>query len=163
MRKAIAVSILTVALVALTGCNTVRQVLNIDNPTYRLRDFRPRVSVALPLSASTIDFDFTLEIENPNPVGLNLDRVDFDMFVNGTNVAKGLTSNSVRIPANGVGDVRIRTRVNYDNLKTLFREIADVIQGDRANYELRGRAFYDTPLGRMDFPLTIYRSGSERD
>jgi LEA14-like dessication related protein len=163
MRKATAVSVLTVALVALTGCNTVRQVLNIDNPTYRLRDFRPRVSVALPLSASTIDFDFTLEIDNPNPVGLNLDRVDFDMFVNGTNVARGLTSNSVRIPANGVGDVRIRTRVNYDNLKTLFREIADVIQGERANYELRGRAFYDTPLGRMDFPLTIYRSGSERD
>src|SRR5688572_976391 len=145
MRKATAISVLTVALVALTGCNTVRQVLNIDNPTYRLRDFRPRVSVALPLSASTIDFDFTLEIDNPNPVGLNLDRVDFDMFVNGTNVARGLTSNSVRIPANGVGDVRIRTRVNYDNLKTLFREIADVIQGDRANYELRGRAFYDTP------------------
>jgi LEA14-like dessication related protein len=161
MRKGTAVSVLTVALVALTGCNTVRQVLNINNPTYRLRDFRPRVSVALPFSASTIDFDFVLEIDNPNPVALNLDRVDFDMFVNGTNVARGLTSDRVRIPPNGVGDVRIRTRVNYDNLKTLFREVADVIQGHRANYELRGRAYFDTPIGRMDFPLTIYRAGSD--
>ena len=62
----------------------------------------------------------------------------------------------MRIPAHGIGDVRLRTRVGYDNLKTLFRQVADMVQGNRATYTIRGNAYYNTPLGQMRFPLTLY-------
>lgn len=143
-------------LLATSGCNTL-QNLNIENPEYMLRDVRPRVSVALPLSASTIDFDMLVEVRNPNRVSLSLDRIDFDLFVDDQRIFDGQTLDRVRIPANGTGDVRIRAEVGYEDIRSLFREVADAIQGDRAKYELRGRAYYDTPLGRLNFPFSVYR------
>lgn len=159
MRKA-TISLCALALLTLGGCNSVRQALNIENPTYILRGVRPRVAVAIPLSASTIDLDFDIEVQNPNSVGLRLDRIDFDVLVNGNQVTRGFSSQRVRIPANGFGDVRIQTRVDYNDVKSLFREIADVIQGERANYELRGTAHFDTPVGTLNFPLTVFKTGS---
>ena len=161
MRKA-TLTLCALALLTLGGCNTARQLLNIENPTYVLRSVRPRVSVAIPLSASSIDLDFDIEVQNPNTVGLRLDRIDFDVLVNGNQITRGFSSDRVRIPANGFGDVRIRTRVDYNDVRSLWREIADVIQGERANYELRGTAHYDTPVGTLNFPLTVLRSGSNR-
>jgi LEA14-like dessication related protein len=142
--------------VSLTGCSTVAKTLNIENPRYSLHDIRPRIDIALPLSASAIDFDFALGVENPNSVGLRLDRIDFDLLVNDNPVINSVSSQGVRIPARGSGDVRLRARVGYNNIRTIWREVADVIQGNRARYSLRGNAYYDTPLGQMRFPVTVY-------
>jgi LEA14-like dessication related protein len=146
------------AAVALTisGCRSLAG-LNIVNPRYSLRGVTPHVAIALPLSASAIDFDFTIGIDNPNPVGLRLDWLDFDLAINDTPVLSSVRAEQgVRIPAHGLGDVHLRTRVGYDNLKTLFRQIADVVQGNRATYTIRGNAYYQTPVGQMRFPLTLY-------
>lgn len=143
---------------AAAGCNTLKNTLNIENPEYSIRDIRPRVSIALPLSASTIDFDMNVEVDNPNQVALRLDRIDFDLLVDGQHVVSGVSRDQIRIPANGVGDVRLRARVGYREVRSIWREITEAVQGDRARYELKGRVYYDTPLGRLDFPLTIYRS-----
>ena len=143
---------------ATAGCSTALNALDIENPEYSIRDIRPRVSVAIPFSASSIDFDFLVEVRNPNRVGLRVDQVDFDLLVNGAEVLRGISSEDVRIPASGTGEVRLKGRVGYDNIRTLFREVADAVQGRRAKYELRGTVHYDTPVGRMRFPLTVYRS-----
>jgi len=34
--------------------------------------------------------------------------------------------------------------------------VVNVIRGNRARYELRGNAYYNTPIGRMKFPVTVY-------
>ena len=123
-----------------------------------MRDIRPRVDIALPLSESSIDFDMNVEVQNPNSVGLNLDRIDFDLLVNDSPVVTGVTNDQVRVPARGNGEVRLRARVGYGQLKSAFRGIADIVQGNRARYQLRGRAYYDTPIGRMNFPFTVYKA-----
>lgn len=158
MKKTSFAALAIVAVAATTGCNSVMKNLNIENPEYSIRDVRPRVSIALPLSASTIDFDMNVEVDNPNRVALNLDRIDFDLLVDGQHVVSGVSRDRIRIPANGVGDVRLRARVGYNELRSLWREVTQAVQGDRARYEVKGRVYYDTPLGRLDFPLTIYRS-----
>jgi LEA14-like dessication related protein len=150
---------LAVAVLAGTGCQTLSQ-LDIRNPTYRFRDIRPDVQLAIPLSSSTIDVDMMVEIDNPNSVGLRLDRIDFDLFVNDRAVATSVAREGVRIPANDIGQVRLRTSIPYERLGSLFREVANVVQGGRANYEVRGTAYYDTPIGTMKFPLTVYRTGT---
>lgn len=150
----------TVLLVALfvtaTACQSLTQ-FDIRNPTYRFRDIRPDVALAIPLSASSIDVDMIVEIDNPNSVGL---RLDFDLFVNDQPVATSVTREGVRIPANDIGHVRLRTTIGYDRIRTMFREVANMIEGGRASYEVRGTAWYDTPVGAMKFPITVYRSGS---
>ncbi|HUP45647.1 MAG TPA: LEA type 2 family protein [Thermoanaerobaculia bacterium] len=142
----------------LSGCSTVAQALNIENPRYSFRDVRPRVSIALPLSASTIDFEMTVAVDNPNDINLRLDRFDFSLFVNNSRILDSVANQQVRIPARGVGDVHLRGRVGYDSIRSLWNEVVSVIQGDRARYELRGNAYYDTPIGEMRFPVTIYTS-----
>jgi len=157
-------SILTVACLglgfltfSLSGCSTVARALNIVNPNYSIRDVQPRVAIALPLSASSIDFDFTLGVDNPNSVGLRLDRVDFDLLVNNNPVLNSVSNDPrVEIPARGLGTVHLRTRLGYENARTLFRDIADAVQGNRAKYEIRGNAYYNTPVGQMKFPVTVF-------
>src|SRR5947207_2546346 len=62
----------------------------------------------------------------------------------------------VHIPARGLGDVHLTGHVTYDNIRSIWREVQDVIQGNRASYALRGNAYYDTPVGRLQFPVTLY-------
>jgi LEA14-like dessication related protein len=148
--------ILSVVTLSMSGCRTLAG-LNIVNPRYSLRGVVPHVAIALPLSQSAIDLDFTIGVDNPNPVGLRLDWLDFDLDVNNTPVLTSVRADQgIHIPAHGVGDVRLRTRVGYDNLKTLFRQVADMVQGNRATYAIRGNAYYQTPSGQMRFPLTLY-------
>jgi LEA14-like dessication related protein len=150
--------VLSLATLTLSGCSTVAKVLNIENPRYSIRDIRPRIDVAIPLSASSIDFDFTVGVENPNRVGLRLDQIDFSLFVNESRILDSVSQQGLNIPANGTGDVRLRARVGYQSLRNLWGEVTGLIQGNRARYELRGNAHYDTPLGRMTFPVTVYSS-----
>ncbi len=148
--------VLAAVTLVLSGCNTIARNLNIVNPTYSIRDVRPRVAIALPLSASTIDFDFTLGVDNPNTVGVKLARVDFDVLVNDNPVVSSVSNDRINIPARGFGEVHLRSRVGYDNMRSLWREVSDAIQGNRARYAIRGNASYDTPIGPLTFPLTVY-------
>jgi LEA14-like dessication related protein len=149
---------LALVTVALSGCAAIRQTLNIENPRYSIRNISPRVDIALPLSASSIDIDFAIEVDNPNSVGLRLDQVDFNLFINDNRVLDSISQQNIQIPANGRGDVNLRTRIGYQNVRSLWSEIVNVIQGNRARYELRGNAYYNTPIGRMKFPVTVYSS-----
>jgi LEA14-like dessication related protein len=148
---------LTIVLAALTlsSCSSVSRALDIVNPRYSIQNIRPRVDIALPLSASSIDFDFDLGVDNPNSVGMRLDQVDFDFFVNNERLLTSSSRYGVRIPARGFGMVHLQSRVGYDNIRSIFRQVADVIQGNRAQYELQGTAYYDTPAGLMRFPVTV--------
>lgn len=158
-QKSYLLAIALLATTALTGCRTLA---NIENPDYVIRDVRPRIGLALPFSESTLDLDFDIEVRNPNTVGLRLDRIDFNVLVNGSRVISGISSQNIRIPANGIGNVRLRGQVGYNEIRSIFREVVDLIQGERASYEVQGDVYYNTPLGQLRFPLTVYSSGTRR-
>ncbi len=143
---------------ALSGCSALQSALNIENPRYSIRDIRPSIDVAIPLSASSIDIDFAIEVDNPNSVGLRLDQIDFNLFINNSRVLDSISQQNITIPANGRGDVQLRTRIGYQNVRSLWSELVDMVRGERARYEIRGNAYYQTPLGRLKFPVTVYSS-----
>jgi len=145
--------VLALVTLSLSGCAAL-QNLHIVNPSYSLRSVDPHLNLAVPPS---MDFDLTVGVDNPNAVGLRLDQFDFNLLVNGNNIANGTTFDRVQIPARGIGDVRLRTHVTYENVRSIFHEVADLIQGNRARYEIRGNAAYDTPVGRMTFPVSVMR------
>jgi LEA14-like dessication related protein len=145
-----------VASFVLSGCAAARAALNIENPRYAIRNIHPRIDIAIPLSSSSIDVDFAIEVDNPNSVGLRLDQLDFDLFINDTRVIDGVSQQRISIPANGRGDMQLRARIGYQNIRAAWGEILDAIRGERARYEIRGTAHYDTPLGTLRFPVTVY-------
>jgi len=88
-------------------------------------------------------------VDNPNSVGLRLDQIDFNLFINENRVLDSISQQDLHIPANGRGDVNLRTRIGYQNVRSLWDEIVNVVRGNRAKYELRGNAYYQTPVGRL--------------
>jgi LEA14-like dessication related protein len=150
---------LTAACLALSmassGCRSLAPT--IVNPSYALRGVVPHVAFALPLTSSAIDFDFTIVVDNPNPIGLNLEWLDFDLAINDIPILSSVRADQgVHIPAHGMGDVHLRTRVGYKNLKELFHQIAEIVQGNHARYAISGNAYYKTPFGLKRFPVTLY-------
>lgn len=142
---------LALVTVALSGCST----LNVINPTYSLRNVSPRLNLGIPPS---MDVDLTVGVDNPNPVSLRLDRLDFDLLINNNAVLNNVVSEQgIHIPARGIGDVHLLAHVNFSNLQSIYREIIDVVQGNRATYQIRGNAYYNTPIGQMRFPVTVSR------
>ena len=154
VKKTLAFALTVVLTFSMTGCSVAR-ALDIVNPRYSIQNIRPRVDIALPLSASTIDFDFDLGVDNPNSVGLRLDQVDFELFVNNDRLLTSSSRYGVHIPARGYGVVHLQSRVGYNDIRSIFRQVADLIQGNRAQYQLQGTAYYDTPVGTMRFPVTV--------
>lgn len=146
--------VLAIVTVSLSGCNTLAN-LNIVNPRYSLRSVTPRVQLAVPPS---MDFDLTVGVDNPNPVALRLDRLDFDLFVNDNHLLNSVSNQGVHIPARGLGDVHLTAHVGYNEIRSIFREVADIVQGRRAQYQIRGNAYYNTPVGTMRFPVTVASS-----
>jgi len=137
----------------LSNCNTLAN-LHIVNPSYSLRGVNPRVNFGIP---PTMDFDFTVGVDNPNAVELRLDHFDFDLLINNNRVLNNVRSDQgVHIPARGAGDVHLTSHVTYDNLRSIFNEVANIVQGNRATYAIQGSAYYDTPAGRLQFPVTVY-------
>jgi len=152
----LALALATVSI--LQGCGAVAQALNIVNPRYSLQNFHPRLNIAIPPSASTIDFDFDLGVDNPNSVGLRLDRVDFDLLANNERLITTSSTQQARIPARGFGSVHMTSRVGYQEIRLIYREVVDMIQGNRAQYQVNGTAYYDTPVGALRFPVSVSTS-----
>lgn len=146
-----------VAVLLLSSCSTVQSALDIQNPRYSIRNIHPRLDIAIPLSASSVDIDFALEVDNPNRVGLRLDQIDFNLFINDTLILDSISHQNINIPANGRGDVQLRTRIGYQSVRSLWGELVDIISGrQRAKYELRGNAYYNTPVGRLKLPVSVF-------
>ncbi len=146
---------LAVVTLSLSGCSTVASALNIVNPTYTIRSVQPHVALALPINQSAINFNFIVGIDNPNSVGLNLARLDFGVLVNGNRLVDSVTSDRIAIPARGSSDAHLQARVGYNEIPALFQQVANVIQGQRANYQIQGTAYFDTPVGQMHFPVNV--------
>ena len=144
--------------IAVTGCSQVASALNIVNPRYSLQNLRPRVNIAIPPSASTIDLDFDLGVDNPNSVGIRLDRVDFDVLVNDNHLLNSTSTQRVEIPARGFGAVHLTSRIGYQEIRGIFQQVVDLVQGNRARYTMNGTAYYNTPIGTLQFPVTVNTS-----
>ncbi|HEX7190026.1 MAG TPA: LEA type 2 family protein [Thermoanaerobaculia bacterium] len=141
-----AVSLLT------SGCASV---VELQNPTYSVRDIRPHISIAIPLAASSIDFNFFLGVDNPNRISLPVSHLDFDLFANDTHLVSAISRERVTIPAHGYGEVPLRARVGYTEIRDVWKSVVDLITGNRAHYRLSGNAYYDTPFGERRFPVSV--------
>ena len=138
-----------------TGCSALIRAADIENPTYTVRDIRPHVAIALPLSASSIDFNFLLGVDNPNRVSLRVAHLDFELFADDTHLISAVNRERVVIPAHGYGEIPVRARVGYTEVRDVWSSIVDLVTGNRAHYRLTGNAYYDTPVGELRFPVTV--------
>jgi len=144
---------LSICLIATSGCNTLAN-LHVINPSYQLRSVNPHLNLGIPPS---MDLEFTVNVNNPNPVALTLNYFDFDVLVNNNPILRNVHSvQGFRIRAQGDNDVHLATHVTYDSIRSIYTEVVNMIQGNRASYGIQGNAYYDTPVGQLRFPVSVY-------
>ncbi len=96
-------------------------------------------------------YRMTLRISNPNDFELPVERVHYEIFLEGDLFAEGNSVGSFVVPA--LGENRFDVIVSSSLLRTA-RHAANLMQGgrDQLDYEMKGFAVVDLPFaGRVPF------------
>lgn len=91
-----------------------------------------------------------LRVENPNPFPILVERVDWELDVEGRSTAVGQTTDPVRVPPLGHQDVGVDVRAGH---RESLGAGALLMMTGRAPYTLRMTLQVGTPLGHMGLPL----------
>lgn len=100
------------------------------------------------------DLDIVLKVTNPNTVTAKLDRLDYQLFVEGQPVGEGATTSDFSVPGGASQLLTVPISVTYAGLPSVA---LDAVRNRAADVKLQGTSHLATPLGRIDYPVTIER------
>ena len=97
-----------------------------------------------------------LNMYNPNSgITATLDRMDYSVYANGNYLGNGQITQRVDIPPQGTKTVSSMFQVSYAG--TLGAVWSALTQGGQIKWNLRGTAYFDTPLGIINIPINQYK------
>ena len=99
-------------------------------------------------SLNNIGLDIQFTGNNPNKVGISLDRVEFDLFIDGKHASKFYNDKKIVIPKNG--DFLFNEKVEL-KLSVMGKSIFNSIIKRKAIYRVDGTYYLVTSIGT--FPL----------
>ena len=85
-----------------------------------------------------VALDVRFRVRNPNPEPLNIDRMEYELFVNGNRLGRGFDSRG--LPLEGFGEGKVQSRVDV-NFLALPGAVKDVLHQDRVKARVKGH-FY---------------------
>ena len=145
--KAVRSALALLFIVSLGACATSDPVVP---PQVNLVNIYPGKSLGL----FEQQFVVQLRVSNPNNFDIPLDGLSFDMSVNGSHFATGLSNTPVTIPRLSSAVVSVNaTASSFD----LFRQIMNVAEGGSVDYKIVGTALLQSLLHD---PVPFERTGS---
>ena len=127
-------ALLLVTAMAASGCATLQppriQVLRLG---------RPQVG----LTGATLDVTFN--VRNPNPDPITIERVQYDLILNGLRVGDGFITQSVEVA--GFGEARMSSRFDLNYLR-VPGAVKSIMDRDRVDARTRGRVYMRRNGGR---------------
>jgi LEA14-like dessication related protein len=117
---------LVLAALVVPGCGVKAPILTVD-----------RLKVG-DMGVTGVALDVRFRVRNPNPEPLNVDRMEYELFINGNRVGRGFDSKGLPLP--GFGEGRVESRVDV-NFLALPGTIKDVLREDRVKARVKGH-FY---------------------
>ena len=145
MRKIAAIWLFMAAMIT-SGCQTLGSLE------------APEVSVTgIALNSISLfeqEWGLTLRARNPNDRELTLKSLDYEIFINGEKFARGLTGESVTLPA--MGDAKVNTTITTSLLSSLKQLQNIQQQQDKPlQYRLVGKA----RVAGVPLPLSFDKEG----
>lgn len=110
----------------------------------------PRVQVQrlgrpqMGLTGATLDVTFN--VRNPNPDPITIERVQYDLILNGQRVGDGFISQEVEVA--GFGEARMTSRFDLNYLR-VPGAVRSILERDRVDARTRGRFFMRRNGGRV--------------
>jgi LEA14-like dessication related protein len=88
--------------------------------------------------------DVRFRVRNPNPEPLVIDRMEYELFVNGNRLGRGFESSGLQLAGFGEGKIESRFDVNFLSLPGLVK---DVLREDRVKARVKGRFYTSGSYG----------------
>ena len=101
---------------------------------------RPHVG----LTGATLEVTFT--VRNPNPDPITIERVHYDLILNGVRVGDGFITQSVEVA--GFGEARMSSRFDLNYLR-VPGAVKSIVDRDRVDARTRGRFYMRRDGGRV--------------
>lgn len=98
------------------------------------------------------DLKLVLKVTNPNPITARLDRLDYDVFLEGAKVGAGSMTQDFAVSANASKELTIPVHVPYQGLPDAALK---AIQARRAAVRVAGTSHLSTPLGGIAYPVEV--------
>ncbi len=128
------VVLLFVTSMAAAGCAT------LEPPRIQVQRLgRPQVG----LTGATLDVTFN--VRNPNPDPITIERVQYDLILNGVRVGDGFITQSVEVA--GFGEARMSSRFDLNYLR-VPGAVKSIMDRDRVDARTRGRFYMRRGGGR---------------
>jgi LEA14-like dessication related protein len=90
------------------------------------------------MSVTGVALDVRFRVRNPNPEPLTIDKMEYELLINGDRVGRGYDSKGVALEGFGEGRVESRVDVNFLGLPGA---VHDVLRQDRVKARVKGH-FY---------------------
>jgi len=147
MRKAI------LGLVLLSGCTWIAQRKALADCKFSLNAVK----------LENMDFSgFTLQVkikaENPNEVDAVLDRLDYTLFMEGVEVARGVVKEKQTIPKLGSGIITTSMTIKYSTIPEMGDVVMTAVTKKKSKVKVTGTVHFDTPLGTLSHDIEMERT-----
>lgn len=103
------------------------------------------------------DLKILLDVRNPNAVTARLDRLDYEVYMEGTRVGTGAMTEDFAVEPGATKELALPVAVPYDGLPG---PTLQALLTRRAHFRIKGVSHVSTPLGRMDYPFEVEHTAS---
>lgn len=103
------------------------------------------------------DLNIVLAVTNPNPITARLDRLDYDVFLEGAKVGAGTMAQDFAVAAGARKELAIPVHIPYQGLPDAALK---AIQARRAALRVAGTSHLSTPLGAISYPVEVSHTTS---
>lgn len=129
------------------SCTAIQERLAVRECIFALVSVTPH-----DFTFNNVKVDFKIKGENPNRVDAVLDKFTYTFFVNNTDVFSGTTGKGITIPQQGATDFITSILLDYAKLN---QTIIEVLKTQQASYTIKARAYINTVLGEISYPVEI--------
>jgi LEA14-like dessication related protein len=91
-----------------------------------------------------VALDVRFRVRNPNPEPLSIDRMEYELFVNGNRLGRGFDSKGLALL--GFGEDKVQSRVDV-NFLALPGAVKDVLRQDRVKARVKGNFYTSGSYG----------------
>lgn len=141
------VAIIFALVVIVFGCSEIMKRMAVKELKFSL------------IGVSLIDYNFTdmtlkvdIKATNPNDIDAVIDRLEYVFFINKKNAADGTTLKKVTVKAGKKKTFSTELTINY---LSLGAAILEAVQQKKADYKIEGKAYVDTQIGSIAFPVSL--------
>lgn len=131
----------------LLSCSAVQERLAIKECKFYLIAVKPYA-----FTFNNFKLDFNINVDNPNKIDAVLDKLQYRLYADESELISGTTGKGLKIPAKGSNSFITTVTLQYSKLGEV---LTSAIRLGKAEYKVKATAYIETLIGEISYPVEI--------